>query len=464
MKHKILKRILSVNIIILFFLVSIPQIISIQSNNSEYDLLIISPDAFYDELIPLVNHKVNMGLSTILVTLDEIYNSQSTIDGRDEAEKIKYFIKYAIEEYNTDYVLLVGGKKGQTPSWHLPVRYVNMDNDWESHFISDLYFSDIYTSTGDFSNWDYDLDGIYGEWKIGDTPNDLFIDLYPDIAIGRLPCRNNIEVKIVVDKIIDYESSTYGSDWFDDFVVIAGDTYPESDNPLWVGYEGEYYGDLAIDFMDDFNPIRLYASDGSFNDQSDVINQLNEGCGFVYFVGHGNPQTWGNHPPNNHTFIIGLNVQSMYKLKSKDMYPVCVVSGCHNNQFDVSIFNILNQIALYRGEATFECWGWRMLRNINGGSIGSFGCTALGHTKEDKYSFEGGINELEVQIFKEYGENNIQYLGDLLVESLNWYIDTYPINWSSTNNNDLDDSWVDAQVVESYILFGDPSLKIGGYE
>ena len=104
-----------------------------------------------------------------------------------------------------------------------------------------------------------------------------------------------------------------------------------------------------------------------------------------------------------------------------------------------------------------------ILRKIDGGSIASFGVTALGHTKEDKNSFNGGINELEVQLFEEYGKNKIEHMGDILVNSWNWYLDTYPILWNTANNNDLNDAWVDAQVVESYILFGDPSLKIGGY-
>ena len=260
------------------------------------------------------------------------------------------------------------------------------------------------------------------------------------------------------------EEDEFGDDWFNDFVVVAGDTYLESDNPLWVGYEGEYYGDLAIENMTGFNPIRLYTSDGTFTSQDDVIETLDKGCGFVYFVGHGNPQSWGNHPPDDHEFLTGLNVQSMFKLKNDNMYPICVVSGCHNNQFDVSILKVFDQTALYRGEATLECWGWRILRKVGGGSIASFGTTALGHTKEDKYSFSGGINELEVQLFKQYGKNGVDKVGDVLLESWRWYLDTYPINWSSSNNNDLADSWVDTQVVESYVLFGDPSLKIGGYE
>jgi hypothetical protein len=384
--------------------------------------------------------------------------------GRDKAEKIKYFIKKAIENWNTEYVLLIGGKKGQLPLWHIPVRYVKMNNNWESHYISDLYYADIYDSEDNFSSWDSDNDGVYGEWHIENKPEDKHIDLYPDIAVGRLPCRNIFEVQIMVDKIIEYETNTYDKNWFNDFIVVAGDTYLVSDNPLWLQYEGEFYGNQAIQNMTGFNAIKLYTSEGTLTGNSDVINALNNGCGFIYFVGHGNPKTWGNHPPNNHDFIHGLKVKDMHKLKNKNKYPICIVSGCHNCQFDVSILKIFNNTALYRGEATLECWGWRITRKINGGAIASLGCTALGHTKEDKKSFKGGINEFEVQLFKQYKQNQVEILGNIWLSALKWYLDTYPINWDTSKVNALRDSWVDTQVIQSYILFGDPSLKIGGYQ
>jgi len=439
-----------------------------------YELLILSPVQFEKELELLVSHKENIGISTILVTLDEVYNDIGE-DGRDEPEKIKYFIKSAIEEWGTKYILLVGGKKGQLPLWHFPVRYISMDNGWEPHFISDLYYADIYDENDDFSSWDSDGDGNYGEWHCGEEPGDINIDLSPDVAVGRLPCRNKLEVKIVVGKIIDYETSAYDGPWFNDMVVVAGDTYLEYQNPKWKGYEGEYYADRALENMTGFNPIKLYTSDETLTGQSDVINAVNQGCGFLYFVGHGNPRTWGNHPPNNKTFVDGLTVQNMHKLKNKYMYPVCVVSGCHNNQFDVAILNILTGVLedglhffslggkFWRSEWAPECWGWRMTRKIGGGSIATIGCTALGHTKEDKSAFVGGINELEVQFFKQYGQNNVEMLGDTWAAAISWYVDTYPVDWNASGTIDLKDSWVDAQVVQSWSLFGDPSLKIGGY-
>jgi hypothetical protein len=432
--------------------------------NFSYKLLIITPSEFVDELNPLVCHKNDIGISTRIVTLCEVYD-QIFWSGRDQAEKIKYFIKTAIEEWGVEYILLVGGMKGQLPFWYMPVRYVNIDCDWENRVLSDMYYADIYDSEGNFSDWDSDGDGIYGEWYYQEVPEDKYIDLYPDVAVGRLPCRNQFEVKIMVNKIINYENNAYGKEWFNDMIVCAGDTYLVSHNPLWVGYEGEYYGDRALENMTGFNPIRLYTSDGSLSDDVDVRRALKNGCGFLYFVGHGSPQTWGNHPPDSEEFVRGLTVQNVHRLRNKDMLPVCLLSGCHDLQFDVSIFKFFNKTARYHAEGTFECLGWRLTRKIGGGSIATIGCTALGFTKEDKESFEGGINELEVEFFKQYGQNHVEILGDTWKAALEWYIDTYPVNKSDWDNATVnDDAWVDVQIPQTWILFGDPSLKIGGYQ
>ncbi|GAG40616.1 unnamed protein product, partial [marine sediment metagenome] len=48
---------------------------------------------------------------------------------------------------------------------------------------------------------------------------------------------------------------------------------------------------------DDFEKEILWTSNGNWRDQPDVINALNEGCGFIFFSGHGSPGWWGNHLP-----------------------------------------------------------------------------------------------------------------------------------------------------------------------
>jgi len=468
---------------ILFLLGGIITPLQANSPNKEplgvesFDLLIIAPSTFVLDLQPLVDHKNSMGMDTVLVTLEHLRTLSETKDGRDDAEKMKYYIKHAIETFGITYVLLVGGKMGQKDAWYLPVRYVHMDNGWESRYITDLYFADIYDASGKFSTWDSNNNGIYGEWIEGDAPMDSNIHLYPDISIGRLPCRSKSEVKTVVEKIIIYETTTTKTGWFNNMVAIAGDTYLEIDNPLWVGYEGEEYADQALSYMNQFNPIRLYLSDGTLTGSQDVIDTINDGCGFVYFVGHGNPRTWGNHPPNDHEFVNGLQNHEMNKLKNKGEYPVCIVSGCHNLQFDVGISSILHGLRtqglgffqipgghFWRSEWAPRCWGEKITTQKDGGSIVTYGATALGHTKEDKeVSFAGGINELEVEMFRQYGQLGVEHAGDILKHAITWYLDTYPVNWTTDDEIVRKETWVDVQVAQSYILFGDPSLLIGGY-
>jgi hypothetical protein len=84
------------------------------ASSGGYSLVVISPSEFSDPLQPLVEHKNTRNVPTILVTLDEIYNSST---GRDNPEKIKYFIKHAVEETsNPIYAcILVGGSYSLGP-------------------------------------------------------------------------------------------------------------------------------------------------------------------------------------------------------------------------------------------------------------------------------------------------------------------------------------------------------------
>lgn len=431
-----------------------------QRDMSVYSLLIIAPQKFTDSLEPLVTHKKAMGLSTRLVTLEEIYDQMFWF-GRDDAEKIKYFIKTSIEEWGIQYVLLVGGRSSQLlPTWHCPVRYVMVVDDWDPDYLSDLYFADIYDAKGNFSSWDSDNDGIFGEWYPGQTAQDTGMDLIPDVAVGRLPCRSEREVRTMVQKIISYETTTYGQGWFSTLLVAAGDTYPETSNPNWTGYEGEYYGDRAVENMSGFASTRLYTSDGTFADKTDVIKAFHTGWGFVYFVGHGSPKQWGNNAPNGTTFIQGPNCNDMWRFRNRGRLPVCVVSGCHNSQFDVCLIRGLNASMRWKQEYVPECWSERILRVPTGGAIAAIGCTALGYTKEDKTSFTGGINVLECAFFHAYSQDHLTVLGQTWCAALSWYAQTFPIDWDSSS---LSDSWIDMKVIQSWALLGDPSLQIGGY-
>ena len=354
----------------------------------------------------------------------------------------------------------------------MPVRYVynNEPSDYyEPYYISELYYADLYNDTGVFQTWDEDLDGIYGEWIINKTgARDRYIDLRPDVYVGRLACRNIFEVKIMVDKIIKYESETYGAEWFNDFAVVAGDTYAEGEYPFDTsGYEGEENTESAIKNMTSFNPVRLWVSNGNFTGPKDVINVINKGAGLIFFEGHASPAAWGTHPYNSHDFLYGLKNNHMWRLWNFYKLPVVVAAACHNGMFDSSPLNLLNPLTggvCYSSFWAVECWAWRLTSKPFGGSIATISNTGLGMTKEDKKSMEGAGDYIDQQFFYVYGNGQSDILGECWAKTIDRYIDAYPVDWDISDNDEfVVDMKYDLKTPQQFTLFGDPSLKIGGY-
>lgn len=445
--------------------------------SEEYDMVVIAPENFSKSLEPLIDHKNHYGMKTILNTTEDIYND---FPGRDEAEKIKYFIKFAIEKWGIQYVLLVGGRMRQSLDWHLPARYSYLDDWglWEEFFVSDLYFSDIYryneTSAGyEFDTWDSDGDGIFSEWyRSSIYPQDV-IDLVPDVYIGRLPCRNRLEVGTIVDKIITYETSTYGEDWFKRMILVGGDTAPNS-NPY---YEGEIETEYGGSFMEPlgFELTRLFASTGTLKNQRSLISAISKGAGFLFLSGHGNPTFWSTHPPNSddETWIDALKNKGMRYLRNKEKLPITVVGGCHNSQFDVCLSNLMVGFLnegfdyfsndLYYDSGGFwkvgwasECWSWNLVKQRDGGSIATIGNTGLGFGDYGYLCLERNDGWITTHFFKVYSEESLtgnNTLGQIHSQAITDYINEFGDTWDRQ----------DGKTVEGWALLGDPSLMIGGY-
>jgi hypothetical protein len=112
-----------------------------------------------------------------------------------------------------------------------------------------------------------------------------------------------------------------------------------------------------------------------------------------------------------------------------------------------------------------------------GGAIAAIGCTGLGLTKEDRddcwqqdhniIPTDGNGDYLDSQFFFRYisdggsSSGSDIRLGEIMGKAVSDYLDKYPINWNKFATNDSAD---DAKTVQQWALFGDPSLKIGGYE
>jgi len=439
--------------------------------SDSYDLVIITPKEFSRLLSPLVKHKNSIGIKTILNTTEEIYKQY---DGRDKPEQIKYFIKDALERWGIKYVLLVGGMKSGRQSWYLPVRYSNLDDrqDWDVRYISDLYYADIYKYEDGklvFDDWDSNGNNVFAEWNWNSSVKDV-LDLYPDVCVGRLACRNIFEVRTVVKKIINYETKTFGEKWFKTMIIAGGDTVPLDQDGV---YEGEAITDLSSSYMRaiDFNITRLWVSDGTLKKSRDLITTIRKGAGFVHLSGHGTPLTWSTHPPDNDTlWIDALLTFQVRNIRNSEKLPIFIIGGCHNNMFDVSPFNILRDFAkeglsyfksgeyesgsFWKFEWISECLGWRLVSCCNGGAIATIGNSGIGFCYFGNYTLKGLAGWIEPRLFYEYSVNGMDILGELHTQAIRDYVNTFNVH------NDRSD----CKTVQQWVLLGDPSLKIGGYQ
>lgn len=407
--------------------------------DEQYELLILSPMDYTSQLQSLVSHKNNRGISTKHVTLEEIYNGDYfAVEGRDNPEKIKYFIKNAYDNWGISNVLIVGGIM-QFPSRET---HVMVGEDDDEIFVSDIYYADIYNGENELSTWDTNENDIFGEYNWNGKTDE--VDLYPDVKIGRLACINSDQVDIVVNKIINYENNkAYTKDWFTNIVVIGGDTCPdENDDPDEEDIdEGEYLNQAIIDVMQGFNPNKIWDSNGKLSGISpsgvqNINDGINNGCGFVDFSGHGAPWVWTTYPHNGKRQTLptptGRYTNSIiYDLENGDKLPIVVCGGCSLGKFSENE----------------NCFAWSFVSNPNGGGIASFGATGLGWIYCGEWVTYGLVEGLTLRIFEAYADGAITF-GEMWVDAVNDYLNTLS----------LDD--VDYKTLEEWHPFGDPTLQI----
>jgi hypothetical protein len=408
------------------------------NNFNKIDFLIILPSDLSHKFEPLVIHKEHYGIVTKIVSLDDIYNSvYFPVKGRDNPERIKYFIKEAKENWNINYVLLVGGQE------KMPVRYIPKLFELKSFFISDLYYADLYDEEMNFCSWDTNNNSRFGELAY-DRMID-YRDLYPDVHIGRILCDTSNEVEYMVNQIIEYETNTFGEEWFNNIVVCGGNTKPFYLDLIYGGKhggeivnEGEYICDEVADILHDFNPIKLYASTFSLSKRG-INDAINDGAGFVLFSGHGSSTAWGTYPllgliplpfPNGYTVSDSKNIENENNLS------IMVFNACSCGDFRKR-----NPIA------------WEII--VNGGAIASLACTTESVSQPSTLCIETLSGWVTVNFFNTY-KNGTGILGNVYSETIENYLndDSNKIFFSNGSHY---------QCMEYWMLFGDPTLKIGGY-
>ncbi len=244
-----------------------------------YDYVIITDPKLYNSAIRLAATRRVLGYGTKVFTTEEAYKRcpNGDPDGfRDNAGKLKSFIKYCYQKYGTRHVLLLG----KYPV--MPIRVFDIYDDRlyedkpDYKIPTDFYFAEHNTE------WSAKSQGLYGFFDAKSA------DYNAEVSIGRLPAETEDEVNNFIEKLKIYEWNPGNGDF----------TYL-SQGFMTREVDGYAFDDVTEDYLENFYSLfqngKLKKFTGDYHNDdivtgSDIISAMKSHPSVVQnFLGHGCP-------------------------------------------------------------------------------------------------------------------------------------------------------------------------------
>jgi hypothetical protein len=269
------------------------------------DYLVIAPGAFAAEAAPLLAHRSRQGLRAKLAALEDVYDEFGFGEPRPEA--IRDFLAFAYhhwQEPKLRYVLLLGDATYDFKD-SLKTGVVNQ--------VPPLMVKTSYLWTVS----DPALAAIHGE------------DALPDLAIGRLPAKSPEELRVMVSKVLGYET---GPASLSSLLVLVSDDRDHA---------GDFSGDveeIASGVLSG-RPVRRLSLDalgGSM--RNEIRSVFDEGASLVSYVGHGGIHLWAHENVWNTDDVASLGPQPQQ--------PFLLTMNCLNGYFHFPYFDSLAESLL----------------------------------------------------------------------------------------------------------------------
>ena len=307
-------------------------------------------DKKLDDLINWRSGPLGGQLATKVVTTDGtfgIYNYLLYDHGdhdfftpaEDNAVKVRNFIREAVNNWETEYILLLGDVDLPSGVDMISYRYL-----WAFHgsgigaeganMASDLYFQCI---DGPYNFQDNGINkDLWGQFKLDgdDGQGNHWVDLIADVFIGRAPTANGVEMSYFIAKTIKYETDVFNYDktnpYYDylEGALIVGEKLepPPVGNP-------DFYGSTLMEYIrtggfgtKGFDPsvmnISALYDDANFTwEKEDIRNCIdNKMYSIINHTGHGD---WNWNMKMINTGILGLQNDEKFPF----LYSDACVSG-----------------------------------------------------------------------------------------------------------------------------------------
>ncbi|MGD8396703.1 MAG: C25 family cysteine peptidase, partial [Candidatus Eiseniibacteriota bacterium] len=294
-------------------------------DGSPVEYVIITADSLAGEFERLAAWKTRKGVQAVVRSVEWIEATYPS--GADRAERIRFFIQDAYQNWGTLFVLLGGDTE------LIPARYVESILLNGESIPADYYYACL---DGD---WNADGDSRFGEGSSILGPGDA-ADLLFDVSVGRAPVTTVAETQVFIDKTLAYELRA----------PDAG-SYPASILAL---AEFPWIFELCDDVLPPWFEIRRLYVDSAQYPGSDELTRasalaaINQGYGIVQHNGHG----YRNTMSVGEGTLVNADIAG---LTNGNRTSVVLANNCSSAAID---FNAIG-----------EAW----LHNPNGGAVAYIG-------------------------------------------------------------------------------------------
>jgi hypothetical protein len=292
--------------------------------SGQYDLLILTSDAFKNGFLPLAEKHNATGVRTIIRTLTDV--------GGTTPEDIRAYIRTEYTTRGISYVLL-GGDADVIPAKMLFVE--GMDENvtpYSTTMPVDLYYACL------DGTYNYDGDDKWGEPHDGENGSD--VDLIAEVYVGRACASTREEVDTFVQKTVAYLSlpedetylgdATFAGEYLGDYGIASfgGTTLDQLINGstengyTTVGIPASQYriDRLYDELYPGFNPDDPWSTGWP---KTEIINRINTGVHLINHDGHA-----------NYVYNMRMEISDVVDLTNTNQFCFVYSQGCMSGGFD----------------------------------------------------------------------------------------------------------------------------------
>jgi len=420
--------------------------------NIDPSYIIICPEEFKEEVIPLAVHRTKIGLPSRVYTLESI---EGNFSGVDREQQVHRFLRAMHRNYSSfKFLFIVADSEYLMPRplWHYAY---DRGQPFENYYYSDVYYAGL------DSDWDDDGDGRFGEFSVS---GDIEGDIDWDIVVGRLPASTGEEASNYVTKLLRYEKNPPLGSWMGRFLDWASLMEPPNRNidPYrYYDYKSNAYkvamrvesnlpGHLEVKGLYDYPQIEggnYTVGDGRDTlNRANMLSEFNGGASMLNFVGQARYEAYALNdygPPTGDGTNWDWNEPMSYTdhtlFSNGDMMPFMYASTCDTAKFFQTG---------YMEDKSLETW----LTSPSGGVIGLISSTGTS-ARGEEMNLSWGNWYLDEGFWKLFLNSGESHPGNALYQLK----EQYRNKWLSPT---MEIKETILGMIYTYILLGEPCVDV----